>query len=54
LRERLRAQRHYRAKKRKIYKNFISPQLGFLGWIGPDTGGSISNERNPAWMRFIH
>jgi hypothetical protein len=40
-------------KKRKIYKNFISPQLGFSGWIGPGTGGSISNERNPAWMQFI-
>jgi hypothetical protein len=25
-------------KKRKIYKNFISPHLGFWGWIGPSSG----------------
>jgi len=24
-----------RAKSRKIYKNFISPQLAFSGWMGP-------------------
>jgi hypothetical protein len=25
-------------KKAKIYKNFISPQLGFWDWIGPYSG----------------